>query len=288
MSCLLGVCMRQQIDVRRPPGSSPLTLARSLLTNRQLLRQLIKREVISRYRGSFLGTAWSFFNPLLMLAVYTFVFTTIMKIRWVEEGSVDKVNFAILAFVGLLVHGFFAECLNKAPTLIISNVNFVKKVIFPLDALVWVLVGSALFHLGISMVVLLLAQIVLGVGVPWTFVLFPLVLLPLVLLMAGLSWLLASLGVYLRDISQVTGVLSSVMLFLSPVFYPASSLPEWVRPWMAINPLTHIIEDSRSVLVFGRVPELSRWTVSMCIGLVVMMLGYAWFQRTRKGFADVL
>lgn len=280
--------MRQQVDVRRPPGASPVTLARSLWSNRQLLRQLVKREVISRYRGSFLGTAWSFFNPLLMLAVYTFVFTTVMKIRWVEQGAVDKVNFAILAFVGLLVHGFFAECLNKAPTLIVSNVNFVKKVIFPLDALVWVLVGSALFHLGISVVVLFLAQIVLGVGVPWTFALFPLVLLPLILMMAGLGWLLASLGVYLRDISQVTGVISSIMLFLSPVFYPASSLPERIRPWLAINPLTHIIEDSRSVLVFGRVPDLTRWGVSMGIGLTIMLLGYAWFQKTRKGFADVL
>lgn len=280
--------MSVQVDARNRASASPLALVRSLIRNRQLMRQLIRREVIGRYRGSFLGTAWSFFNPLLMLMVYTFVFTTIMKVRWVGEGSVDKVNFAVLAFVGLAVHGFFAECLNKAPTLIIANVNFVKKVIFPLDALIWVLIGSALFHLAISMLVLLIAQIVLGVGVPWTAVLFPLVVLPLILMMTGLSWLLASSGVYLRDISQVTGVLSSVMLFLSPVFYPAASLPEWVRPWMALNPLTYIIEDSRSVLVFGRLPRLPQWGLSMGLGLALLMLGYAWFQKTRKGFADVL
>lgn len=280
--------MSTQIDARQRSSASPFSLVRSLVRNRQLLRQLIQREVIGRYRGSFLGTAWSFFNPLLMLTVYTFVFTTVMKVRWVGEGPVDKVNFAVLAFVGLAVHGFFAECLNKAPTLIIANVNFVKKVIFPLDALIWVLIGSALFHLGISMIVLLVAQMVLGVGVPWTAVLFPLVLLPLVLLMTGLSWLLASSGVYLRDISQVTGVLSSIMLFLSPVFYPAASLPEWVRPWMALNPLTYIIEDSRAVLVFGELPRLPQWSVAMAVGLAALLLGYAWFQKTRKGFADVL
>lgn len=280
--------MSARIDASNRSSASPLALIRSLVNNRQLLRQLIRREVISRYRGSFLGTAWSFFNPLLMLTVYTFVFTTVMQVRWVGEGPVDKVNFAVLAFVGLTVHGFFAECLNKAPTLIIANVNFVKKVIFPLDALIWVLIGSALFHLAISVVVLLIAQIVLGVGVPWTAILFPLVLLPLILLMAGLSWLLASSGVYLRDISQVTGVLSSIMLFLSPVFYPVASLPEWVRPWIALNPLTYIIEDSRSVLVFGQLPQLPQWSLAMAVGLTILLLGYAWFQKTRKGFADVL
>lgn len=280
--------MSAQAHARNRVSASPFALIRSLVSNRQLLRQLILREVIGRYRGSFLGTAWSFFNPLLMLTVYTFVFTTVMKVRWVGEGPVDKVNFAVLAFVGLAVHGFFSECLNKAPTLIIANVNFVKKVIFPLDALIWVLIGSALFHLAISMLVLLIAQIVLGVGVPWTAALFPLVMFPLILMMTGVSWLLASSGVYLRDISQITGVLSSVMLFLSPVFYPAASLPEWVRPWMELNPLTYIIEDSRRVLIFGQLPRLSHWSLAMVVGLAASMFGYAWFQKTRKGFADVL
>ncbi|WP_430391390.1 ABC transporter permease [Dyella sp. 20L07] len=278
----------QKIDAHARSSASPLSLVQSLIANRQLLRQLVKREVLGRYRGSFLGTTWSFFNPLLMLSVYTFVFTSVMKVRWAGTGAVDKVNFAILAFVGLAVHGFFAECLNRAPSLIISNVNFVKKVIFPLEALVWVLVGSALFHLAISVVVLLIAQIALGVGVPWTALLFPLVLLPLPLLMAGVSWFLASSGVYLRDISQVTGVLSSVMLFLSPVFYPLASLPKWVQPWAALNPLTYIIEDGRNVLVFGELPRFSQWGSWMVVSLAVMLLGYACFQKTRKGFADVL
>lgn len=278
----------QKVDAHTRSSASPVGMVRSLVTNRQLLRQLTKREVIGRYRGSFLGLAWSFFNPLLMLSVYTFVFTSLMKVRWVGDGAVDKVNFAIVAFVGLAVHGFFAECLNKAPNLIISNVNFVKKIVFPLDALVWVLLGSALFHLMISIAVLLTAQVVLGIGVPWTVVFFPLVLLPLLLLMAGLSWFLASSGVYLRDISQVTGVIASIMLFLSPVFYPASSLPEGVRFWMSLNPLTYIIEDSRNVLVLGELPRMAPWSISMALGLLATVLGYAMFQKTRKGFADVL
>lgn len=278
----------QQIQARARSSADPLALVRSLVANRQLLRQLVKREVLGRYRGSFLGTAWSFFNPLLMLSVYTFVFTTVMKVRWAGAGSVDKVNFAILAFVGLAVHGFFAECLNKAPNLIIANVNFVKKVVFPLEALVWVLVGSALFHMAISMVVLVIAQVILGMGIPWTALLFPLVFLPLALLMTGVSWLLASSGVYLRDISQITGVLSSIMLFLSPVFYPLASLPPWIQPWAALNPLTYVIEDGRNVLVFGQWPNFFQWGSWMAVGVAFLLLGYAYFQKTRKGFADVL
>lgn len=269
-------------------SASPLSMLRSLLSYRQLLGQLVKREVIGRYKGSFLGMAWSFFNPLLMLSVYTFVFTTVMKVRWTGDAEVDKASFAILVFVGLAIHGFFAECFNKAPTLITGNVNFVKKVIFPLDALVWVLTGSALFHLAISTVVLLMVQIALGGGVPWTVVYFPLVVLPLMLLMTGVSWFVASLGVYLRDIAQVTGVVSSVMLFLSPIFYPVASLPKWIQPWTALNPLCYIVEESRNVLILGKQPELLPWATAMAIGIVVMCVGYAWFQKTRKGFADVL
>lgn len=258
-----------------------------LRRHRQLTVQMVKREVAGRYRGSIMGMAWSLFYPLLMLSVYTFVFTVVFNARWNSGGSVDKGSFAALVFVGLVVHGVFAECLTKAPGLIVSNVNYVKKVIFPLDILAWVLVGAALFHGAVSLLILLVAQAIFA-AVPWTAMLFPVVLLPLVLGCVGLSWFLSAAGVYLRDISHVTGVFSSLLLFLSPVFYPADALPEQFRFWLGINPLTYFIEESRAVLIFGHLPKGDAWLVAMAIGLLLAWGGFVWFQRTRRGFADVM
>ncbi|MCW0375718.1 ABC transporter permease [Xanthomonas sacchari] len=280
--------MSSKINPHQPKPTSLASMFGAALQHRQLLMQMIKREVVGRYRGSILGMAWSFFNPLLMLSVYTFVFTTVFKARWAGPTPVGKADFALLVFVGLVVHGLLAECINKAPSLITSNVNYVKKVVFPLDLLAWVLVGSALFHAGISLAVLLCAELLLMGTIPWTVVLFPMVVLPIVLGVMGVSWFLAASGVYLRDIAQVTGIVSSVLLFISPVFYPAASLPEWVRPWLNLNPLTYIIEEGRNTLIFGVVPSWGAWLVAMSIGLLVAWLGYIWFQKTRKGFADVL
>lgn len=258
-----------------------------LRRHRQLTLQMVKREVVGRYRGSMMGIAWSLFYPLLMLSVYTFVFTVVFNAKWGGSGSVDKGSFAALVFVGLVVHGVFAECLTKAPGLIVANANYVKKVVFPLDILAWVLVGSALFHGAVSLLILLVAQ-VLFASVPWTAILFPVVLLPLVFACIGLSWFLSAAGVYLRDISHVTGVASSLLLFMSPVFYPADTLPTQFRFWLGINPLTYFIEESRAVLIFGRLPQAEAWLAAMIAGLLIAWGGFVWFQRTRRGFADVM
>lgn len=268
-------------------GISPREMGASLWRNRSLVAAMVKREVVGRYRGSVMGLAWSFFNPLMMLAIYTFVFTTVFRARWagVEESTAD---FAILLFVGMIVHGLFAECANRAPALILSNVSYVKKVVFPLEILPWVALGSALFHAAVSLVVLLAAQLMLRQQMPWTVVLFPLVLLPLVLMTMGISWLLAGLGMYMRDIGHGIGIVTTALLFLSPVLYPVSAVPENLRPWMYLNPLTYIIEESRNTLIFGRVPDPSAWALMMLVGLVVAWLGFAWFQKSRIGFADVV
>ena len=260
----------------------------SLWRNRQLIGQLSKREVVGRYRGSIMGLAWSFFNPVLMLAVYTFVFTVVFKARWGLGGSESKSDFAILLFVGMILHGLFAECVNRAPGLILANVNYVKKVVFPLEILPWVAMGSALFHTVISLIVLLLAQIILNQNLPWTVVLFPLVLLPLVLATMGIAWLLASLGVYVRDIAQTTGIFTTVLMFVSPVFYPISSLPEQYQFWMRLNPLTFILEEGRKTLVFGQMIDWTGWSVYLLVSLAIAWGGFWWFQKTRKGFADVV
>jgi lipopolysaccharide transport system permease protein len=260
----------------------------SLLKHRSLVWQMIRREVVGRYRGSLLGLAWSFFNPVLMLAVYTFVFSVVFQARWGVAQTETKADFALILFVGLIVHGLFAECVNRAPTLILSNANYVKKVIFPLEILPWVSMGSALFHAAISLGVLLLFYGILHWHLHWTAIFLPLILLPLVLVTAGLSWFLAATAVYVRDVSQTTGILTMILLFLSPVFYPSSVLPEPYRSVLQLNPLTFIIEQSREVVIWGNLPNWGGLAVSLAAGIAVAMAGLWWFQQTRKGFADVL
>ena len=267
---------------------SPLQLIRSVWGNRELIFTLVKREIIGRYRGSLMGLAWSFFNPLLMLVIYTFVFSVVFKARWGLGTEESKTDFAIILFVGIIVHGLLAECINRAPGLILSNVNYVKKIVFPLEILPWVALGSALFHACISLLVLFLAQIVFNQHIPLTALLFPIVLVPVILASIGLSWFLAALGVYLRDVGQVTGIVTTILLFVSAVFFPITALPERYQFWLHLNPLAVIIEQSRAVLIFGTLPSVKAWLAMTLLGSVMAWFGFAWFQKTRKGFSDVL
>lgn len=269
-------------------STSPKEIVASLWRNRFLIVQMSKREVIGRYRGSVMGLAWSFFNPVLMLVVYTFVFSVVFKARWGGAGEESKASFAIVLFVGMIVHGLFAECINRAPGLIISNVNYVKKVLFPLEILPWVAMGSALFHATISLVVLLIAQLILNFSLPWTAVLFPLVVLPLLIATMGFAWILSATGVFVRDIAQTTGIITTVLLFLSPVFYPVSILPKEYQGWLLLNPLTFVIEEARNVLIWGRMLDWVGWGLSFIASITIAWAGFWWFQKTRKGFADVL
>ncbi len=259
----------------------------SLWNHRSLIFQLTKREVIGRYKGSWMGLLWSFFNPLLMLIVYTFVFKIVFKTRWGIETD-GKVDFAIILFAGLIVHSIFSECVNRAPFLILNNVNYVKKVIFPLEVLPWVAMGATLFHSLISVSVLLLFFFILNSYLPLTAILLPVVLLPLVLVTLGCSWFLSSFGVYIRDIGQITGILTMALLFLSPIFYPLSAVPEKIQNILLLNPLTFIVEHTRNVLIWGNAPKWASLFLYFLVSLVVAWLGFAWFQKTRKGFADVL
>lgn len=270
-----------------PPSLSFTALLRSLRQHRGLVATLIRREVMGRYRGSLLGLLWSFFNPVLMLAVYTFVFSIVFKARW-AGGSDSRGEFALVLFSGLMMFNFFAECVNRAPTLILTNVNYVKKVVFPLEVLPVVMLGSAGFHLAASLLVWLAFYLILFGAPPATIVQLPLAIAPLVLLTLGISWLLAALGVYLRDVAQVVGVATSVLLFLSPIFYPITALPETLRPLVGLSPLSFAVEQSRDVMIWGRGLDWSAWAVQVAQAAVLAWLGYACFQRVRKGFADVL
>lgn len=268
-------------------SSSPKEMVANLWRNRSLIKALVKREVVGRYRGSVMGILWSFFNPVFMLMVYTFVFSVVFKARW-NAGSDSKTEFALVLFAGLMVFNLFAECINRAPGLILANVNYVKKVVFPLEILPWVSLGSALFHGAVSFGVWLIAYL-LFFGLPHLTVLFlPLIVLPLLLFIMGLGWALASLGVYLRDVSQLIGIVTTTLMFLSPIFYPATALPEEYRGLLFMNPLTPAIEQARNVLFWGKSPDFSMLSTYLFVSAVIAWLGFCWFQKTRKGFADVL
>lgn len=268
-------------------STSPLAMIKSVFRHRELIYASSKREVIGRYRGSSLGVVWSLLIPLLMLATYTFVFSEVFRARW-PGGNESKSEFALVLFAGLIVFNLFAECFNRAPNLILSNPNYVKKVVYPLETMPVVLLLSGLYHAFVSTAVWILAYFLL-VGIPhFTIVYLPLIFLPISLLLLGLTWGLASLGVYLRDVTQVVGVLTTVLMFLSPIFYPATALPESYRSIFYFNPLTPAIELTRDVLMWGRPPNFLLLSCYCAGAAFLAWLGFFWFQKTRKGFADVL
>lgn len=266
---------------------SPVAFLLVAWRRRDLLGNLVHRDVVGRYRGSAIGVVWSLVTPVLMLMIYTFVFSVVFKARWGSSDDSRSV-FAINLFAGMIVHGLVAECLNRAPSLVLNNVNYVKRVIFPLELLCWMALGSALFHALIGFLVLILFFVAVHGFLPPSVLLLPLVWLPLLLGTLGVSWVLASLGVYLRDISQLAGLLTTILMFMSPVFYPADALPQPYRSLLYANPLTFVIEQTRQVLVAGQMPDWSVLALAVAIGWCMAMLGYEWFEKTRRGFSDVL
>lgn len=268
-------------------NTNPSEILASFWRNRELIATLSKRDILSRYRGSILGLFWSFFQPLLMLVIYTFVFSVVFKARWNAESN-STVEFALVLFSGLIIFNFFSESLLKAPSLIIAHPNYVKKVIFPLEILPWVSLGAAFFQFLINACVWLLCYIVLC-GIPHPTLLFlPLIILPVMLMVLGLSWFISSLGVYLRDIGHIINIFITILMFLSPIFYPITALPLKYQLYLKINPLAHAIENIRDILYWGKVPNILSYSVFLVFSVICAWIGFIWFQKTRKGFADVL
>lgn len=264
-----------------------LLVLRSIGGSRQLIYVLVKREILARYRGSLMGLIWSFFNPVLMLGVYTFMFSVIFKARWPGGGG-SSAEFALVLFSGLMIFNMFSECINRAPGLIVSSVNLVKKVIFPLEILPIVTMGAAIFHMVISFLVWFIFYTFCFGMPPITILLFPLILVPHILLILGFSWFLASLGVYLRDVGQVIGVITTAIMFLSPVFFSLGALPEKYQDVMQLNPLAFIIEQARGLMIWGQPIQWSEWVVWLVVSICIAGFGLLWFQKTRQGFSDVL
>ncbi len=270
----------------RPP-ISPRALWSSLCRHRRLLFDLTRREVLGRYQGTVGGITWSFLQPLLTLLLFTFVFSTVLKLRWPGSGE-SSVQFALVLFAGLLLHALLAEIMVRAPGLVVAQRNYVKRVVFPLELLPIASALGVLLHVLIQQLVWLLALAAIGGVAHWSMLWAPLLLLPLFVLALGLGWLLAALTPFLRDIAQLVPLLSAALLFLAPVFYPLDALPESMQPWFQLNPLSFVVDELRAVVIDGRAPRPLPWLAYSAVALATGWIGYALFQRLRPGFADEL
>lgn len=258
-----------------------------VLQYRSLLAELTKREILGRYRGAAIGLLWSLISPFLMLMVYTLAFGYILRSRW-PGTSGSTTDFALILFVGLIVHGFFAECLIRAPQLVLSNPSYVKRVVFPLELLTCSMVLTALFHFGMNALVLIALKWFWHGELFWHVLLLPVVITPLVILAVAVGWFLSALGVYLRDIGQIVGVLATAMLFLSSAIVPVESLPEHYHWVFYANPLTLIIDQAREAVIWGRMPDWGALGLYTACVAVLAVLGLSFFRRMRGGFGDVL
>lgn len=263
---------------------APLAVA---WTNRTLLGRLILRDVQGRYRGSMLGLAWTLAVPLCTLAVYLFVFMQVFSARW-DGGDGSRSQYALIVFSGLILFNFFTECLNRAPGLVLENAAYVKRVVFPLEILPLVSLGSGLLQAVVSSLVYLPCHLLLLGPPPATALFLPLLWLPLLFGLAGLTWFLAALGVYLRDLRHIVGVATTLLLFVSPIFYPVAAVPGWSGTLLRLNPLTPVLEAVRGALYFGRLPSLPAYGLALAASILLARLGLSWFNKARQGFADVV
>ena len=240
-----------------------------LIKTWELIVQLSKREVFNRYRGSKLGLAWTAINPLIMLSIYTLVFSQIFNARW-ETESINNgtVQFGLNLYCGLNVFNVFSEVASKAPMLITGNPNYVKKVVFPLHTLGVSLTISAAVHSAISLAILSIAKLILEGRITLNLYQIAIAWIPLYLGCLVMAWLISTIAVFARDIEQIINAVISMTMFLSPIFYPKSALPEKIQ-WIAtINPLASVIENSRKIIMNNERLEVMPIIVQITIGLL--------------------
>jgi len=263
-------------------------LARSVLINGFILRSLVRNEILARYSKTMLGVVWSLINPLVMILIYSFVFGVIFEVRFGRSAGTTEIPYGIVLFSGLLLHVFLAETLMRAQGIILENPNYVKRVIFPLEMLPLSILLANVIQAGIALLVLMAVILIAGFSIPLTALLLPVVWAPLVLITLGLAMIVASLGVFVRDISQVLGFLMTILMFGSSILFPADMLPEALRPWLLLNPLTIIVDQTRAVLLWGELPNWHLLGYHAVVSAAVAWIGCWWFLRTRRGFADVM
>jgi lipopolysaccharide transport system permease protein len=269
-------------------GLGPMVLVGRLSSHHFLLRQLVRKSVVTTYQGSMIGVAWIVVRPLLTLVIYGFCFGVVFQGRFFRQTGGGSLEFAMVLFVGLTIFSLLSEMLAVVPSLVAGNANFVKRVVFPLDLLVPAQLGSALVQMTMSAAVFLGARAFLDPPLGWAALSVPILIVPYVMLTLGLAWFLASLGVFVRDLQQVMPLVITGLMFLSPLFYPVSAVPPVLRSTIYLNPLTFILESARNALFRNEWPDPIGLLAYFVLGAFVMWLGWAWFEKTKKGFADVL
>lgn len=252
-----------------------------------LISRLIGREFSARYRGSLLGVVWAILTPLLTVLVFTFVFSVVFKTKW-GVHTASNGSFVVILLLGLTINNIFAESISRAPTVIVSNLSYVKKVVFPLEVLPVVVVIGSLVNASFALAVVIIANFFITGVVHPTLLFLPLVLAPYLLLVVGVTMFFSSIGVFIRDLGQVVGLLVTILLFMTPIFYPLSSVPEPYRRLLYLNPLTFTVEQARGVALFGLAPDWAGISLYSAGAVAVLAAGLFWFQRTRNGFADVM
>ncbi|MBK8399863.1 MAG: ABC transporter permease [Propionivibrio sp.] len=263
---------------------NPLKIFSEVWQHRYLLGQLVKRDVLLRYRGAMFGVAWIFLSPLLMLAIYAFIFGQVFQTRWPHQDS--GVPFWLLLYCGLIVFNLFGETVSRAPAAVRGYPSYVKKIIFPLGILPLVPLGAAFVHAAFNFLILVAALAVTGNLSPGI-LLFPLLLLPAVLLGIGAAWFLAAWGVFIKDMTQIVPLFVQMLLFLSPVFYPVSAVPGFLRPVYALNPLGAVIEATRAAILAQPI-SWPAWGAALLFGTIAAFLGHSFFRHSRDEFADAL
>jgi len=272
---------------------NPAAMLRNLWSRRELLFLFAQRDLIGKYRGSYLGILWTVISPLLLLAVYTVVFSEILKLKFGQIQDAGPGTFAINMFIALLVFNVFAEVTNRAPHLVLGNPNYVKKVVFPLEILVPAILLSSLATMGVGLLVWLAGRIILIGWLGWTALLLPVVVLPICLTTLGLGWFLAALGLFVRDIGHTVIVLVQVLFLMTPIFYSLQTVEDSDAPAFCIflirlNPLTQAAVQARIVMLENGVPDWRWWAATLIFGAVMTVAGYAFFMKSRRAFGDVV
>lgn len=264
-----------------------MSILKTIYKNGYLFRQLVKKDIAQRYQGSILGMLWPILVPIMMLIIYTFVFSEVFQAKWDIDTS-DKYQFALVLFCGLTSFNVVSETMSRATTLVLSNVNYVKKVIFPLELLTPVTVCTALFNCSISFIILILAKFILYHDISPTLYQIILAFIPLVLLAGGLSFFVSAISVYLRDVGNFISILITVLMYVSPVFFPLTAVPDSFRTVCEANPMTFIIENFRNVILYNKSLDWKAFAISCLVSLSFYLIGIAVFKRAKEGFADVL
>lgn len=283
----VAVCMdiARDTSMSTETGSWPNPFS-PLIRYSYLIRQLVARDMKSRFRRSSLGLLWLVVSPLLLLTGYTLVFGVLLKARWGGAGS--SVEFALVLFSGLIFYNFFSEVIGRSPSLLYDNQPFVKRMVFPLEVLNWSLLLSAAINFFIGLLTWCVFYLVVHKSLPATLPLILLVFIPFAVFALGCSWLLSAYSVYHPDAEHVVPILLLLTMFISPLFFPVESLPEGFRSVLQFNPLSHVLEQARAVLIGGRAPDVTTIAAGTAIALLTAWLGHASFMGNRDGFADAL